>query len=784
MPSFSYDFPYASKKLPIFAANVVASSQHLAATAGLRMLAKGGNAVDAAIASAIAITVVEPTKNGIGADAFCILWDGSKLVGLNASGHSPALMTPDQYKGQDKMPSVGWGSVSTPGAVSLWIELHKRYGKLPFADLFEPAIKYASDGYRVSYMVSRQWERAIDRLKGQESWVKAFLPDGRAPKPGELWKFPDQARTLTKIAESKGEAFYRGELAEAMDKYARETGGALRKEDLAAHQPDWVDPIGLTYRGTTLHEIPPSGQGIAACMALGILENFDVAGHDADGPEVAHLRIEAMKLAFADIWRYVADPRFMEVTPAQMLDKQYLKSRARLIDPRKAKDFGPGVPKDGGTIYLGTADASGMMVSLIQSNYTGFGSGIVVPGTGIALQNRATGFVTTKGHANEVGPKKRPFHTIIPAFITKDGKPVATFGLMGGAMQPQGHMQVFSRIVDYGQNPQAAIDAPALARARDRRHGVDRGAHAGGDRSTASRRAATRSRAPSGRASISARARSSGASPTAAPISAPPKAAATARPSGSDVLPGPRASRPAHAHWSADLPGPLMSMSGPGGPRSVERSLEARGRDKSHDHRRLDRQRRLRPSTARRPIPAVSWKGHRIEGLLFNSRMANAIADDENPATRGAWAYADGDWDAERSTREFIAALPAYRAHGLLAVCLNLQGGSPQGYSWHQPWKICGFTPDGAIKPAWAARLASVIAACDRLGMVVILGLFYGKQSGTLKDESGGEGRRHQHRRLAARARRHQRADRDRQRGRPRERRSPIRSSPRRAATS
>jgi gamma-glutamyltranspeptidase/glutathione hydrolase len=469
VPSFSYDFPYASKKLPIFAANVVASSQHLAATAGLRMLARGGNAVDAAIASAAAITVVEPTNNGIGADAFCILWDGSKLVGLNASGHSPALMTPDQYKGQDKMPNVGWASVSTPGAVSLWVELHKRYGKLPFADLFEPAIKYASDGFRVSYMVARQWDRAIDRLKGQESWVKAFLPGGRAPKPGELWKFPDQAKTLAKIAESKGEAFYRGELAEAIDKYAKETGGALRKEDLAAHQPDWVDPIGLTYRGTTLHEIPPSGQGIAACMALGILENFDLAGHDGDGPEVAHLRIEAMKLAFADIWRYVADPRFMEVTPAQMLDKQYLKSRAKLIDPKKAKDFGPGIPKDGGTIYLGTADESGMMVSLIQSNYTGFGSGIVVPGTGIALQNRATGFVTAAGHANQVGPKKRPFHTIIPAFITKDDKPVATFGLMGGAMQPQGHMQVFSRIVDYGQNPQAAIDAP-----RWRVHEVDK----------------------------------------------------------------------------------------------------------------------------------------------------------------------------------------------------------------------------------------------------------------------------------------------------------------------
>lgn len=460
MPSFTYDFHYSTKKLPIFAENVVASSQHLASTAGLRMLAKGGNAVDAAVATAAAITVLEPTMNGIGSDAFCILWDGKQLVGLNASGHSPALMTPDKYEGMAKMPDVGWLTVTTPGAVSLWMELHKRYGKLPFADLFEPAIKYAQDGFRVSYMIANQWQRAIERLKGQESWVKAFLPQGRAPQPGELWKFPDQAKTLTKIAESKGEAYYRGELAEAMDKYSRETGGLLRKEDLAAHKADWVDPIGLTYRGTTLHEIPPSGQGIAACMALGILENFEIAGHDCDGPEVAHLRIEAMKLAFADVHRYVADPRFMEVTPAQMLDKHYLKSRAKLIDPKKAQHFGPGTPKMGGTIYLGTADQSGMMVSLIQSNYNGFGSGIVVPGTGISLQNRGTGFVTTKGHPNQVGPKKRPFHTIIPGFITKDGRPVATFGLMGGGMQPQGHMQVLSRIVDYGQNPQTAIDAP------------------------------------------------------------------------------------------------------------------------------------------------------------------------------------------------------------------------------------------------------------------------------------------------------------------------------------
>ncbi len=460
-PPFSFQFPYASPRLPIFARNVVATSQHLAATAGLRMLAKGGSAADAAIATAITLTVVEPTMNGIGGDAFCILWDGSKLVGLNASGRAPALMTADRYQGLDEMPGEGWGSVSVPGCVSLWVELHRKYGKLPFADLFEPAIRHAADGFRVSFMVAQQWDRAVARLKDQPGWAAAFIPNGRAPQPGELWKFPAQAETLRQIAESGGEAFYRGALAAKMEAFAVEGGGALRAADLAAHQADWVDPIGLSYHGTTLHEIPPNGQGIAACMALGILENFDITGFAPDGPEVAHLRIEAMKLAFADVHRYVADPKHMDVTSAQLLDKAYLKSRAKLINTRKAGQFGPGtIPKLSGTVYLGTADEHGMMVSLIQSNYAGFGSGVVVPGTGIALQNRAAGFTLQPGHPNVVAPGKRPFHTIIPGFVTKDGKPLATFGLMGGGMQPQGHMQVLSRIVDFGQNPQAAIDAP------------------------------------------------------------------------------------------------------------------------------------------------------------------------------------------------------------------------------------------------------------------------------------------------------------------------------------
>ena len=306
------------------------------------MLAKGGNAVDAAIASAIAITVVEPTMNGIGSDAFCILWDGTKLVGLNASGHSPELMTPDKYEGQAKIADTGWGCVSTPGAVSLWMTLHARYGKLPFADLFEPAIKYAHDGFRVSYMVARQWDAAIARLKGQDAWVKAFLPNGRAPLPGEVWKFPDQAKTLRMIAESKGEAFYRGELAEAMDKYAKETGGALRRNDLESHSAG----LGRSDRPhLSRHDAardPAERPGHRRLHGARHPRELRCRRARPDGPEMAHLRIEAMKLAFADIYRYVADPRFMEVTPRQMLDKGYLKSRAKLIDPKKAQGFRPG----------------------------------------------------------------------------------------------------------------------------------------------------------------------------------------------------------------------------------------------------------------------------------------------------------------------------------------------------------------------------------------------------------------------------------------------------------
>ena len=479
MKPFDWQFPYPSQRMPILARNCVATSQPLAAQAGLNMLMKGGSAVDAVLATAIALTVLEPTSNGIGSDAFAILWDGKKLRGLNASGRSPAAWSPDRFKSLSAMPQRGWDSVTVPGAVAAWVELSAKYGKLPFADLFEPAIRYASDGYMVSPTIARLWEKQVPELKNQPGFADAFMPKGRAPLPGESFVFPGQARTLQRIAETKGEAFYRGDLAEKIAAHAKQYGGAMTVADLAAHQVDWVEPIGQNYRGYTLHEIPPNGQGIGALISLGILENIDVASLPLDSADSLHVQIEAMKLAFADIYEYVSDPATMRVTPAQMLDREYLKSRARLIDMKKAQNPGFGTPPTGGTVYLTAADASGMMVSYIQSNYAGFGSGIVVDGTGISMQNRGYGFVLKPGHANEVGPQKRPFQTIIPAFVTKDGKPVMSYGLMGGSMQAQGHSQVMVRFADYGQNPQAAADAPRWRIDEGLQFGIEQGVDAG-----------------------------------------------------------------------------------------------------------------------------------------------------------------------------------------------------------------------------------------------------------------------------------------------------------------
>ncbi|MBS4727634.1 gamma-glutamyltransferase family protein [Mycobacterium sp. SM1] len=455
---FAWDFPYAWPRKPVLGRNVVCTSQPLAAQAGLAMLADGGSAVDAAIAAAITLTVVEPVSNGIGSDAFAIVWDGTRLHGLNASGRSPAAWTPEYFRGNG-VPTLGWNSVTVPGAVSAWAELHAKFGKLPFPRLFEPAIAYARNGFPVSPTVAAQWAAQAPLLRCQPGFAETFLPGGRAPKPGQLVTLADHAATLEKIAATNGEAFYRGELAARLEAHARAHGGAMRASDLAAHRPDWVDTISIGYRGYTIHEIPPNGQGIVALIALGILEHFDLVSLPVDSADSVHLQIEAVKLAFAAARPRLADIDHMPLRPARLLDTEYLTGRAALIDPTRARP-GPAEAPGGGTVYLAAADASGVMVSMIQSNYLGFGSGVVVPGTGIALHNRGANFLATPGHPNQVGPAKRPYHTIMPGFVTKDGTPVMSFGVMGGTMQPQGHVQVMVRIVDHGQNPQAACDGP------------------------------------------------------------------------------------------------------------------------------------------------------------------------------------------------------------------------------------------------------------------------------------------------------------------------------------
>ena len=462
--NFKYDNPYSTTRLPLFARNVVSTSHPLGAQAGLRMLLKGGNAVDAAIAAAAAMTIVEPVSNGLGSDAFALIWDGKELHGLNASGSAPQSWTPDYFSkkyGADAQtpPKRGMDSVSIPGAVASWVAMSERFGKLPFADLMEPAFEIAERGYLLPPVVQQKWAAATEELKGQPGFAQSFLPWGRAPNVGELFQFKAAGKALRAIAQSKGTAYYGGEIAHAIEKFSAQNGGSITARDFENYKPEWVQPIAKDYRGYTLHEIPPNGQGIAALIALGILDKFDVAGLPVDGVDSQHLQIEAMKLAFADVYKYVAEPSAMAVSVDQMLDDAYLASRAKLIDMKKAQDFGAGNPVKGGTIYLTAADEDGMMVSFIQSNYMGFGSGCVEPEFGISLQNRGHGFSLQAG-ANQVAPGKRPFHTIIPAFLSQDGQPVMSFGVMGGNMQPQGHMQTLVRMLDYRQSPQVACDAP------------------------------------------------------------------------------------------------------------------------------------------------------------------------------------------------------------------------------------------------------------------------------------------------------------------------------------
>ena len=449
---------YPSIRRPVLAKNVVATSQPLAAQAGLEMLKKGGNAMDAVLATAIALTVVEPTSNGIGSDAFALFNQGDQILGLNASGKSPKAWSPEHFSSYTDMPFRGWDTVTVPGCVSAWVEC-SNYGKLPFEDLFEPAIHYARAGFLVSPVTANAWQAAVELFKDREDFMSTFSISGRAPNAGELFKNPDQATTLELIAQTKGEAFYQGELAEKMVAHAKDQGGLLRLEDLAEHELDWVDPISIDLDNLDLYEIPPNGQGLAALIALGICREFNLGDMAPESADAIHIQLEAMKLAFADIHSHVSDPRFLEVPPERFLEPAYLKQRASEIDLKQANNPLTGIPQKGGTVYLCSGDADGMMVSFIQSNFAGFGSGVVVPGTGISLQNRGANFVLTEGHPNQVGGNKRPFHTIIPGMIYEDDKPRSVFGVMGGHMQAQGHLQMLLRIKIWGQNPQTALDA-------------------------------------------------------------------------------------------------------------------------------------------------------------------------------------------------------------------------------------------------------------------------------------------------------------------------------------
>lgn len=471
----SWDLPYASRRAPVMAANIVATSQPLAVQAGLQMLHKGGNAVDAAIATAITLTVVEANNNGIGSDAFALVWDGNELHGLNASGRSPAAWSPDRFTDKSEMPISGWGAITVPGAVSGWVALSDKFGKLPFPDLFEPAINYASIGFQLGPISAPFWERAAGTYKNFESFMNTFTRGGAAVTAGELTTLPDHASTLTRIADTRGEAFYRGELAAEIIKDSEAHEGLMTLDDLANHSADWVIPIKQNYHQQSVHEIPPNGQGLLALIALGILEEFDLKQYPVDSTDSVHLQVEAVRQAYAIIERQLADPDYMQIPAEHFLDSDFMHQKAANIKLGQASNILTRVPANPDTVYLTTADSSGMMVSMIQSNYLGFGSGIVVPGTGISMQNRGRGFTLEDGHPNQVAGGKRPYHTIIPGFVTQNHRPLMSFGVMGGHMQAQGHVQMVVRIFDYQQNPQAASDAPRWHVKEDGRLALEQG---------------------------------------------------------------------------------------------------------------------------------------------------------------------------------------------------------------------------------------------------------------------------------------------------------------------
>jgi gamma-glutamyltranspeptidase/glutathione hydrolase len=443
------------------------TSHPLATQVALDVLKAGGNAVDAAIAANAMLGLVEPISNGIGGDLFAIVWDAEseKLYGLNASGRSPRSLKLEYFKenGYEQIPAYGPLPVSVPGCVDGWFELHSKFGSMEMEKILEPTIRYARNGFPVTEVIAYYWAGNARSLARYPNVEEVYMPDGRPPAKGEVFKNPYLAETLEKIAQGGRDAFYKGDIARTIGSFMQEQGGFLSYEDMAAHTSDWVEPVSTNYRGYDIWELPPNGQGIAALQILNILEGYDIAGMGFGSAEYIHHFVEAKKLAFEDRAKYYADPDFNELPVETLISKEYADGRRTLINPsRSSRQMEPGVIENGNTIYMTVADGEGTMVSLIQSNYRGMGSGMCPPGLGFILQDRGEMFTLEEGHFNVYEPGKRPFHTIIPAFITRDGKPYMSFGVMGGAMQPQGHVQIVVNMIDFGMNLQEAGDAPRI----------------------------------------------------------------------------------------------------------------------------------------------------------------------------------------------------------------------------------------------------------------------------------------------------------------------------------
>jgi len=462
--------PFATRSEVIGQHGMVATSQPLATQIGLDILKNGGNAIDAAIAANAALGLMEPTGNGVGGDLFAIVWSArdQKLYGLNASGRSPLGMSYEALKseldalGRTTIPPRGILPISVPGAVDGWFELHGKFGKMSMAQILKPSIDYGNNGFPVSELIAWYWRSGAESLSHHPGGFRAEMTiDGRGPEKGEIMKRPTLANTYQLLATQGRDAFYKGEIADKVDAFMRANGGYLRKIDFERHTSTWVEPASVNYRGYEVFELPPNGQGIAALQMLKILEGFDIASMGYNSVETLHHLVEAKKLVFEDVAKFYADPDFANIDYNKLLTESYADERRKLIDARAANEVHAGdvILRDGDTIYLTTADSEGNMVSLIQSNFRGMGSGIVVPGTGFVFQNRGELYSMDPAHPNVYAPGKRPFHTIIPAFIMKDGKPWVSFGLMGGDMQPQGHVQIVVNLIDFGMNLQEAGDA-------------------------------------------------------------------------------------------------------------------------------------------------------------------------------------------------------------------------------------------------------------------------------------------------------------------------------------